>query len=65
MSAPLRIAVPLHSFEPGGVERVALNLAAAWQADGAEVKVLLGRKAGTATSPGWTAARTTDCGCKA
>ena len=46
MSGPLRIAIPIHSFEPGGVERVALNLAAAWQADGAEVKVLLGRRAG-------------------
>ena len=46
MSAPLRIAIPIHSFAPGGVERVALNLAAAWQADGAEVKVLLGRSAG-------------------
>ena len=46
MSARLRIAVPIHSFEPGGVERVALNLAAAWQADEAEVKVLLGRRAG-------------------
>ena len=50
MSAPLRIAVPLHSFEPGGVERVALNLAAAWQASGAEVKVLLGRKSGAMRS---------------
>ena len=46
MSAPLRIAVPIHSFEPGGVERVALNLAMAWQADGAELKVLLGRSEG-------------------
>ena len=46
MSEPLRIAIPVHSFEPGGVERVALNLAAAWQADGAEVKILLGRSAG-------------------
>ena len=46
MSARLRIAIPIHSFEPGGVERVALNLAAAWQADGAEVKVLLGRREG-------------------
>ncbi len=42
----LRIAMPIHSFEPGGVERVALNLAAAWQADGVEVKVLLGRNEG-------------------
>ena len=46
MSEPLRIAIPIHSFAPGGVERVALNLAAAWQADGAEVKVLLGRRDG-------------------
>ena len=46
MSAPLRIAIPIHSFEPGGVERVALNLAAAWQADGAHVTVLLGRTEG-------------------
>ena len=53
MSAPLRIAIPVHSFAPGGVERVALNLAAAWQADGAAVKVLLGRSAGAmrATAP--------------
>lgn len=42
----LRIAMPIHSFEPGGVERVALNLASAWQADGVAVKVLLGRDAG-------------------
>jgi glycosyltransferase involved in cell wall biosynthesis len=46
VTAPLRIAIPIHSFEPGGVERVALNLAAAWQADGADVKVLLGRSQG-------------------
>ena len=46
MNEPLRIAIPIHSFAPGGVERVALNLAAAWQADGAEVKILLGRSAG-------------------
>ena len=46
MTPPLRIAVPIHSFEPGGVERVALNLAAAWQAGGTEVKVLLGRRDG-------------------
>ena len=38
--------MPIHSFEPGGVERVALNLASAWQADGVEVRVLLGRDAG-------------------
>jgi glycosyltransferase involved in cell wall biosynthesis len=42
----MKIAVPIHSFEPGGVERVALNLCAAWQADGDEVTVVLGREAG-------------------
>lgn len=42
----MRIAVPIHSFEPGGVERVALNLCAAWQADGEAVTVVLGREEG-------------------
>jgi glycosyltransferase involved in cell wall biosynthesis len=42
----MRIAVPIHSFEPGGVERVALNLCGAWQAGGDEVKVVLGREEG-------------------
>lgn len=46
MSAALRIAVPIHSFEPGGVERVALGLCAAWQDAGAEVAVVLGRREG-------------------
>ena len=36
----------LHSFDPGGVERTALRLCAAWQADGAQVKVLMGRGTG-------------------
>ncbi|NCU13110.1 MAG: glycosyltransferase [Sphingomonadaceae bacterium] len=49
----MKIAVPIHSFEPGGVERVALNLCAAWQADGVEVTVILGRDEGAmkGTSP--------------
>jgi glycosyltransferase involved in cell wall biosynthesis len=49
----VKIVVPIHSFEPGGVERVALNLCAAWQADGAAVTVVLGRKDGAmrATAP--------------
>ena len=53
MTAPLRIAVPIHSFEPGGVERVALNLCAAWAAGGDAVTVVLGRKEGAmaATAP--------------
>ncbi|MFN3516747.1 MAG: glycosyltransferase [Novosphingobium sp.] len=49
----MKLAVPIHSFEPGGVERVALNLCAAWQADGVEVTVVLGRDEGAmkGTSP--------------
>jgi glycosyltransferase involved in cell wall biosynthesis len=49
----VRIAVPIHSFEPGGVERVALNLCAAWQDAGEDVTVVLGREAGAmrATAP--------------
>lgn len=46
MNQRLRIVMPIHSFEPGGVERTALNLAAAWQEAGAEVKVVLGRDEG-------------------
>jgi len=52
----VRIAVPIHSFEPGGVERVALNLCAAWQEAGADVTVVLGGEGGgkrsTAPPPG-------------
>lgn len=44
-SAP-HILVCLHSFEPGGVERVALRLCKAWQTAGADVTVLLGRTDG-------------------
>jgi len=49
----VRIAVPIHSFEPGGVERVALNLSAAWQQGGDAVTVVLGREDGAmrATAP--------------
>jgi glycosyltransferase involved in cell wall biosynthesis len=42
----MRIVLPIHSFEPGGVERVALRLAASWQASGEEVTVVLGRDEG-------------------
>ena len=41
-----RILCFLHSFEPGGVERTALHLCAAWREAGAEVAVLLGRDEG-------------------
>lgn len=42
----MRITIPIHSFEPGGVERVGLRLAAEWQAAGHQVTVVLGRDAG-------------------
>lgn len=42
----LKILVLLHSFEPGGVERVALRLGAGWQDSGADVTVLMGRMDG-------------------
>lgn len=42
----MRICVPIHSFEPGGVERVGLRLAERWQAEGHEVTVVLGRDRG-------------------
>jgi glycosyltransferase involved in cell wall biosynthesis len=40
----------LHSFEPGGVERVALRLAEAWAAAGCEVHVAMGRGGGAAAA---------------
>lgn len=43
----MRIAIPVHSFEAGGVERVALRLANEWQAQGHQVIVVLGRDRGT------------------
>ena len=42
----MRIAVPIHSFEPGGVERVALRLARKWQDCGQDVEIVLGRDRG-------------------
>lgn len=43
---PLRVLVPLHSFAPGGVERVALRLVRAWRADGLHVDLVMGRDTG-------------------
>ncbi|WP_298166492.1 glycosyltransferase [Novosphingobium sp.] len=43
---PLRILTFLHSFEPGGVERVALRLHEAWRAQGHDARLVLGRTAG-------------------
>lgn len=42
----MRILVFLHSFEPGGVERVALRLANAWGSSGHDVCIAMGRNEG-------------------
>lgn len=42
----MRILVYLHSFEAGGVERVALRLAGEWAARGEDVRVAMGRDTG-------------------
>lgn len=42
---PLRVMVFLHSFEPGGVERVALRLCGAW-APSVDVQLVMGRTKG-------------------
>jgi glycosyltransferase involved in cell wall biosynthesis len=44
----MRIAIPVHSFEPGGVERIALRLAEHWQAAGHAPVIVLGRNRGAA-----------------
>ena len=44
--ADVRIAIPIHSFEPGGVERVALRLAEHWQEAGHDPVIVLGRSRG-------------------
>jgi glycosyltransferase involved in cell wall biosynthesis len=44
---PLAVMVPLHSFAPGGVERVALRLCGAWAKDPAlDVQLVMGRDVG-------------------
>ena len=40
---PLIVMPFLHSFEPGGVERVALRLCGAWATDGLDVRLVMGR----------------------
>lgn len=42
----MRVLVYLHSFEAGGVERVALRLAGEWAARGEDVRVAMGRDSG-------------------
>lgn len=48
---PLRILTFLHSFDPGGVERVAFRLNAAWRQLGADARVVVGRGEGIARHP--------------
>lgn len=47
---PLRVLTFLHSFENGGVERVALRLHAAWTASGVDARLMLGRADGAMRS---------------
>ncbi|WP_168355995.1 glycosyltransferase [Sphingomonas gei] len=49
----MRIAIPIHSFEPGGVERIALRLAEHWRQAGHDPVIVLGRSRGAcvATAP--------------
>ena len=44
--APLRVLTYLHSFEPGGVERVALRLVRMWRSEGLDAPLFLGREDG-------------------
>ncbi len=46
----MRVLTFLHSFDPGGVERVALRLNQAWQAAGHDVAVVMGRDDGVLRS---------------
>lgn len=45
-ASQMRILLFLHSFGPGGVERVALRLAGAWADSGQDVRLLIGRNEG-------------------
>lgn len=45
MKDKLRIVIPIHSLDPGGVERVALGLAVQWDRAGHDVTIVLGRSA--------------------
>lgn len=42
----MRVLTFLHSFEPGGVERVALRLVRAWRDEGVDAPLLMGRSDG-------------------
>jgi glycosyltransferase involved in cell wall biosynthesis len=43
---PLRVLTFLHSFAPGGVERVALRLHGAWRASNVDSRLVMGRGSG-------------------
>ncbi|MFA5989339.1 MAG: glycosyltransferase [Sphingomonas sp.] len=45
---PLRVLTYLNSFNPGGVERVALRLIGAWRQDGVEAVLVMGSDKGAA-----------------
>jgi hypothetical protein len=55
----LRVLTYLHSFEPGGVERIGLRLVRAWQERGFDAPLLMGRDTGLArpsmVPPRWSA----------
>lgn len=42
----MRVLAFIHSFEPGGVERVALRLLSAWRTSGLDVELAVGREDG-------------------
>ena len=46
INPPLSILLFLHSYEAGGVERVALRLARAWQDAGCDLHIAMGRRSG-------------------
>lgn len=46
--APFKVLTFLNSFQPGGVERVALRLNAQWRTMGIDAKVIIGRDEGDA-----------------
>lgn len=50
MQQPLRVMTFLHSFEPGGVERVALRLTQAWRERAIDSQLVLGRSDGAMRS---------------
>ncbi len=53
----LRVLTFLHSFEPGGVERIALRLVHRWRDSGIDAPLFLGRTDGAMaedSARGWT-----------